>query len=279
MNSWRWVTGLGICNCERWFPQTCSCVSSQDGLSLQLETGGYVAFWSKLISHFVVKKRIEFVCVQHQELSLVRLLGRNGCRGAECALSRYQGVDLWICGYQGGDLWMILERLQLVQTWAGFWCFDCFSTSVCKVRGRDCGDKPADWLTKFMGEPLRLDALRLWGSDRTLYLRLFKHDLTDGTRRLARPKYKKLYPVLVIKSNFYHKICWRKWKFLLLDRRLCANVCWCHSVPGEHIKHVLFMTLENVHNCPKCHCPSCPKCTCLLESLFSRWPQDQVSGT
>jgi len=49
-----------------------------------------------------------------------------------------------------------------------------------KVRGRDCGDKPADWLTKFMGEPLRL----------------FKHDLTDDTRRLARPKYKKLYPVL-----------------------------------------------------------------------------------
>ena len=90
MNSWWWVTGLGICNCERWFPQTCSCVSSQDGLPLQLETGGYVAVWSKLISHFVVKKgqRIEFVCVQHQELSPVRLTWKKGLqRSRVCAFS------------------------------------------------------------------------------------------------------------------------------------------------------------------------------------------------
>ena len=269
MNSWWWITGFGICNCERWFPQTCSCVSSQDGLSLQLETGGYVAVWSELILLLKRARELSLFACSTWSWALYVWPGRKGCRGAECPLSRYQGVDLW----------RILERLKLVQTWAGFWCFGCFSTSMCKVRGRDCGDKPADWLTKFMGEPLRLDALTWWGSDCTLYLRLFKHDLTDDTRRLARPKYKKLYPVLVSKSNFYHYHMLAKIK-LSAFRQTTVFQCllmslrtwWTHKTSQANYVH-------DFRKCPQCQCPGCPKCQCLLESLFPRWPQDQVWGT
>ena len=96
MSYWWWITGLGICNCERWFPQTCSCVSSQDRLSLQLETGGYVAVWSKLILLLKRARELSLFACSTWSWALYVWPGRNSCRGAECALSRYQGVDLWM---------------------------------------------------------------------------------------------------------------------------------------------------------------------------------------
>ena len=65
--------------------------------------------------------------------------GCNACGGAKSPFPRYQGAD-YEC---------LIDHCQH----AAEWLIDSWGLS--KVRGRDCGDLPADWLTQFMGQPLR----------------------------------------------------------------------------------------------------------------------------
>ena len=63
------------------------------------------------------------------------------------------------------------------------------------------------------GGSAQVNEKRLQGAA-MLWKRLYKHDETEETRRPARPKYKKFYPVLVSPVNFLN--WWQCWSFLLM---------------------------------------------------------------
>ena len=103
--------------------------------------------------------------------------------------------------HQGADFRWLINRQQAENDWQG-------AEKTCQmirelIQGAWTGlwKRASSLAQSVHGGSAQVNEKRLQGAA-MLWKRLYKHDETEETRRPARPKYKKFYPVLVSPVNF-----------------------------------------------------------------------------